>query len=137
MSHYKGTLTAEGDCVCDSSGNPLWDYHGKSKEENEANARRLAACWNALEGVPTEWLENYVANGAKNILQENASLKAEIERLKPAPAQIPWWQFIREYKKTDEFMCRKCEQKFFVHKDGLGLPEECPSCKLRKELGEE
>lgn len=27
--------------------------------KNEANARRLAACWNALEGVSTDHLEKY------------------------------------------------------------------------------
>jgi hypothetical protein len=31
--------------------------------EAEANARRLAACWNAAQGVPTEALENLSASG--------------------------------------------------------------------------
>lgn len=47
----------------------------------EANARRLAACWNALDGVPTEWLENYVAGGAENLLQENAALLTVLRKL--------------------------------------------------------
>lgn len=57
MSHTKGKLTAKGDLVCDSSGDGLWDYHEKSQEENEANARRLVACWNACDGMSTELLE--------------------------------------------------------------------------------
>lgn len=44
--------------------------------------RRMVACWRALDGVPTEWLENYVAGGAENILQENARLQAENSRLR-------------------------------------------------------
>jgi hypothetical protein len=64
MTHTKGKLTVRGDLVCDSSGNSLWDYHDKSPEENEADTRRLVACWNALDGVPTEWLENYVSGNA-------------------------------------------------------------------------
>ena len=32
----------------------------------EANARRLVACWNALEGVPTEFLEGGVTAELKN-----------------------------------------------------------------------
>lgn len=48
---------------------------------DKANARRLVACWNALESVPTDWLENYVADGTKNIFQENAKLKATVDNL--------------------------------------------------------
>src|SRR5688500_16492638 len=44
-------------------------------------ARRLVACWNALDGVPTEWLENYVAKGAENLMQENAALKVLVAKL--------------------------------------------------------
>jgi len=62
MSHTKGELTAKGDLVCDSSGNSLWDYHEKSPEENEANARRLVACWNAMDGIedPEMWVAQMV-----------------------------------------------------------------------------
>jgi hypothetical protein len=36
---------------------------GTWKDETEANARRLAACWNACEGIPTELLETAVVAG--------------------------------------------------------------------------
>jgi len=52
-----------------------------SSGTEEADARRLVACWNALDGVPTEWLENYVAGGAENLLQENAALIKERDEL--------------------------------------------------------
>ena len=44
-------LTAEVD---DASIGSIW-VNGTSK--NRANARRLVACWNACEGIPTEMLE--------------------------------------------------------------------------------
>ena len=34
---------------------------GLSQEEQEANARRLAAAWNACEGIPTEALDRLIA----------------------------------------------------------------------------
>lgn len=83
----------------------------KTYEEECANARRLVACWNALEGVPTEWLENYIAGGAKNLLQENAALKAEssqaqtiiselrvlIQNSLPADRNAPIWEMVKEF----------------------------------------
>jgi hypothetical protein len=67
-------------------------------------------------------------------LERNKHPSYVYELLYTRPAYIPWWKFIGEYKNADEYMCRKCEQKFFVHKDGVCLPEECPSCKLRKDF---
>jgi hypothetical protein len=81
MSHTKGKLIARGDLVCDSSGNSLWDYHDKSKEENEANARRLVACWNALEGVPTTWIKKYTGRPLKNIVEQSCDLVMKEEAL--------------------------------------------------------
>lgn len=105
--------------------------------------------WAGNVGFPTTMWENHSYKSTRThdalsgwnarqpeidtLKAENTELKAEINRLKCDPAQIPWWQFIREHKNSDEFMCRKCEQKFFVHENGVSLPEECPSCKLRKE----
>lgn len=50
-------------------------------EDAKANARRIVACVNALEGVPTEWLESYTAGNVENVLQENARLKQERDEL--------------------------------------------------------
>lgn len=77
MSHTEGKLTARGDFVCDSNGYRLWDYH----YDNEANTHRIIACWNALDGVPTEWLEKYVGTGLKNIIQQNTDLIRKEEEL--------------------------------------------------------
>lgn len=49
----------------------------REKEKN----RRLAACWKALQGVPTEWIENYIASGTENLLQENAKLYTRVNNL--------------------------------------------------------
>lgn len=99
MNHTEGKLTARGDEVCDSSGNALWDYHGKSQEENEANARRLVACWNAFEGVPTEAIEKSASTGPVTVIEgflqqdpstiptadeHNALLVEQIEELREA-----------------------------------------------------
>lgn len=46
-------------------------------ERKLADARRIVACVNALEGVPTEWLESYTTGNVENVLQENARLKQE------------------------------------------------------------
>src|SRR5687768_5968368 len=82
MSHTEGKLVANGNVISiENDGVVCYidtgDFHG-----DRDNARRLVACWNALDGVPTEWLENYVAGGVENLLQENAALKAEVERLR-------------------------------------------------------
>ena len=36
---------------------PAWLGENSHSEETAANARRIVACWNACEGVDTEWLE--------------------------------------------------------------------------------
>jgi len=43
----------------------------------EANARRLVACWNACEGLPTAWIEG----GAADILEHAKSLNAQRDEL--------------------------------------------------------
>ena len=48
--------------------------------EKERN-RRLVACWRALEGVPTDWIENYVDRGIKNIIQDHTDLIRKEEEL--------------------------------------------------------
>jgi len=64
---------------------------------NEADLRRIAACWNALEGVPTEEIETVLIHGKAlkdvvserdhldamnaNLRDQNTSLDAECARL--------------------------------------------------------
>ena len=51
----------------------------------EANARRLVACWNACEGIPTEALEAYPAitgNGIKAIRAVEAQRDELLEALR-------------------------------------------------------
>lgn len=48
------------------------------KDENEANARRLAACWNACEGIPTNDLEG-------KSIGEYVSQQAFITGMNPSP----------------------------------------------------
>lgn len=110
MNHTKGKLKADGSLIKNQNGKMvagttmIADTEG-GQSSHEANARRLVACWNALDGVPTEWLEKYADAGLKNIVQQNtdlirkeeelieklitteednAALKAEVERLRQA-----------------------------------------------------
>ena len=86
MSHTKGKLHYQADSdaythiIRDSEGRYITSGPQGSDGTDEANARRLVACWNALDGVPTEWLETYVASGAKNVIQENAALKDDADK---------------------------------------------------------
>lgn len=54
---------------------------GKLDEPNadisEANARRIAACWNACDGIPTAWLEG----GAADILEHSIALIKQRDEL--------------------------------------------------------
>ncbi len=68
MSHTEGRLEADGMYVISEDGpfgatlvkTLIADLHNSPMPENELkeNARRLVACWNACEGLPTEALEN-------------------------------------------------------------------------------
>jgi hypothetical protein len=50
------------------------DFGPNNPGMREANARRLVACWKAMIGVPTEWLESFAISNAENEAQENARL---------------------------------------------------------------
>lgn len=43
---------------------------GDTEEQASANARRLAACWNACDGIPTEALEDGSARAERDELRE-------------------------------------------------------------------
>lgn len=61
--------------VMDGKGMGDWqDQAIAMNAKQRAMARRLVACWNALDGVPTEWLESYTAGGVSNLLQDKAVL---------------------------------------------------------------
>lgn len=61
MSHTVGRLKASpGTHVLDDAGRSIAQVnYGRNKEQWEANARRLVACWNACEGLETEALEKH------------------------------------------------------------------------------
>lgn len=63
-------------------------------EQSEANARRIVACVNALQGVKTEYLEKYgLPDFAQKISDVNAErdrLAAELEALKATSEQDAW-----------------------------------------------
>jgi hypothetical protein len=71
-----------------------------SLTDNEiANARRLVACWNALEGIPTDALEAedspHIAASEQigQLERENAELRADARRyrwLRNRPSLIGW-----------------------------------------------
>lgn len=55
----------------------------------EANMRRLAACWNACEGLPTEFLEKHgvtrsgIAKGVDDLTRQRDELLAALKKLLP------------------------------------------------------
>lgn len=76
-AHTEGRLTAEeggfllradGTCIAATGG-----------EQDAANARRLAACWNACEKVNTDDIETLAASGGL-VIAEEAMKRAVIER---------------------------------------------------------
>jgi uncharacterized protein (DUF1810 family) len=44
---------------------------------DEANARRLVACWNACEGIPTDWMEKHAFGSIDATLQSAMSQVAD------------------------------------------------------------
>jgi len=53
-------------------------HNGEQWEpEQRENMRRLVACWNACEGLPTAWIEG----GAADILEHAKSLKSQRDEL--------------------------------------------------------
>ena len=48
------------------------------KDENNANARRLAACWNACDGIGTEHLED---DAVRKLIQDRDLLLAQRDEL--------------------------------------------------------
>lgn len=66
MSYTKGRLVADGDWIGLEGklrGDPVatvaYIDSTEDVEINVANARRLVACWNALDGISTDAIESY------------------------------------------------------------------------------
>lgn len=79
--HTQGRLIARGgySIYADDGKTPVADtcLTNSVPGNDEANARRLVACWNACEGLPTAWIEG----GAADILEHAKSLKSQRDEL--------------------------------------------------------
>lgn len=62
--------------------------HHSALDEQEQNARRLAAAWNAVDGVPTEVLESAAAGGLPWRFMDQLELRADRDRLLAALKNI-------------------------------------------------
>lgn len=58
------------------------DFGSNNPGMREANARRLVACWNACEGIDTEYLEgdDSLPHYARRLMAQRDELLAELER---------------------------------------------------------
>lgn len=80
--HTQGAVRAVGtdvDAVVDGVTTTIADclnHASIGRMDGEANARRIAACWNACDGVETELLEQHPAPFSALRAQHDALLKA-------------------------------------------------------------
>jgi hypothetical protein len=82
--HTQGRLEAIGDVILFPPQNGAFrGFNLEGCPNPEANARRLVACWNACEGVPTEMLEEYPAPFTELHAQRDELLEA-LELAMPA-----------------------------------------------------
>ncbi|QDU78322.1 hypothetical protein Pla110_00230 [Polystyrenella longa] len=44
------------------------DIHGEDNAENRDIVRRIHACWNACDGIPTDELENGIISDMRNVI---------------------------------------------------------------------
>lgn len=83
MSHTKGKLHYQDESdaythiIRDENGRYIASAPQGFGGTNEADARRLVACWNALLPCSTEMIERYHALGIDNAYTEIAKLKRE------------------------------------------------------------
>jgi len=97
MSEYKGKLRLATDADEDFCGAAILDEKGylfadgnvfgfsnvTSVEEIIARARRLVACWNVCEGIPTDALENTTPRAFAPQLRDAFEIDELIEALRP------------------------------------------------------
>lgn len=79
MSHTKGKLEIRGFYAVNELGRAVFDCGPAPMEDEEikANARRLVACWNVCNGIPTKWIEG----GAATIVEHAVDLVKERNEL--------------------------------------------------------
>ena len=70
MSHTEGKLRSDVDWISDSDGKTICYVDAKGEDENEANARRLVACWNEHDGL--------VSDNAKLYESLNGEMRARL-----------------------------------------------------------
>ena len=77
--HTPGRLAVRGGySIYTTDGTPVADtcLTASIPDNDEANARRLVACWNACEGIQTELLEHYYGDrGGLDAALDQASLR--------------------------------------------------------------
>ena len=89
MSHVEGRLKADGDWIgleSDSDATVAYIDAFDDEEINEANARRLAACWNACESFTTEFLEDFPKT--INTVLNFGTLKQDRDELRKAAEEV-------------------------------------------------
>lgn len=75
--------------------------HGNALDEQEQNARRLVAAWNATDGVPTEVMESAAAGGLPWRFTDQLDLLADRDRLLAALVAYEKW--------ADPTVCKDAE----------------------------
>ncbi|BEP44074.1 hypothetical protein [Variovorax sp. V15] len=65
--------------------------HNSFINEQEANARRLVACWNACEGVPVEVLEGNAAGGLPWNVADQIEFRVERDQMLEALRRLHDW----------------------------------------------
>lgn len=81
MSHTQGKLSVDAHKNIVAEGGGLVAFPGIAAGfDQEANARRLVACWNACEGISTEELESERSSSTGWARTASKLLKATTER---------------------------------------------------------
>lgn len=78
IEHTEGELKASGNGI-HIGMKCIAVTHAESKELRDADARRIAACWNACAGIQTEYLEKFggtTFNDFKRVKQQRDELLA-------------------------------------------------------------
>lgn len=94
MSHTQGKVTAGGDRGTMLQAEPrgmlayvsVAQAMGLTLDEAQANARRVAACWNAFDGMPTEMIENLPGGNVTGLLDHARQLLTNQEPPCPTPS---------------------------------------------------
>lgn len=91
------------------------DSSGKAR----ADARRLVACWNAMQPVSTGWIEKFNRGSVENILCENALLREELNKALAVLKQLTEWS--DRYPSHD----------IYSHGEIVGIAKEIDDINLR------